>query len=41
MRKESAFDAQRTQQEAVILAHGMWMGGWAMQGLRLLLSRLP
>jgi pimeloyl-ACP methyl ester carboxylesterase len=23
----------------VILAHGMWMGGWAMQGLRLLLSR--
>ncbi len=24
---------------AVILAHGMWMGGWAMQGLRLLLSR--
>ena len=39
MRKQSAFDAQRTQQEAVILAHGMWMGGWAMQGLRLLLSR--
>ena len=25
--------------ETVILAHGLWMGGWAMQGLRLLLSR--
>ena len=25
--------------EAVILAHGLWMGGWAMQGLRLLLLR--
>ena len=25
--------------EPVILAHGLWMGGWAMQGLRLLLSR--
>ena len=25
--------------EAVILTHGMWMGGWAMQVLRLLLSR--
>jgi pimeloyl-ACP methyl ester carboxylesterase len=25
--------------EAVILAHGLWMGGWAMQGLRLLISR--
>jgi len=25
--------------EAVVLAHGMWMGGWAMQGLRLLLAR--
>ena len=25
--------------EAVILVHGLWMGGWAMQGLRLLLSR--
>jgi pimeloyl-ACP methyl ester carboxylesterase len=24
---------------AVILVHGLWMGGWAMQGLRLLLSR--
>jgi len=24
---------------AVILAHGLWMGGWAMQGLRLLLAR--
>jgi pimeloyl-ACP methyl ester carboxylesterase len=23
----------------VILAHGLWMGGWAMQGLRLLLAR--
>jgi pimeloyl-ACP methyl ester carboxylesterase len=23
----------------VILAHGLWMGAWAMQGLRLLLSR--
>ncbi len=23
--------------DAVILAHGMWMGGWAMQGLRLAL----
>lgn len=23
--------------DAVILAHGMWMGAWAMQGLRLLL----
>ena len=25
--------------DAVILAHGMWMGAWAMQGLRLLLSQ--
>jgi pimeloyl-ACP methyl ester carboxylesterase len=25
--------------EAVILTHGLWTGGWAMQGLRLLLSR--
>jgi pimeloyl-ACP methyl ester carboxylesterase len=25
--------------EAVILAHGLWMGGWAMQALRLLLVR--
>jgi pimeloyl-ACP methyl ester carboxylesterase len=25
--------------ETVILVHGLWMGGWAMQGLRLLLSR--
>jgi pimeloyl-ACP methyl ester carboxylesterase len=25
--------------EAVILMHGLWTGGWAMQGLRLLLSR--
>jgi pimeloyl-ACP methyl ester carboxylesterase len=25
--------------KAVILVHGMWMGGWAMQGLRLLLAR--
>lgn len=25
--------------EAVILVHGLWMGGWAMQGLRLMLSR--
>ena len=25
--------------EALILVHGLWMGGWAMQGLRLLLSR--
>jgi len=25
--------------EAVILAHGLWVGGWAMQGLRLQLSR--
>ncbi len=25
--------------EAVILVHGLWMGGWAMQGLGLLLSR--
>ena len=24
---------------AVILVHGLWMGGWAMQGLGLLLSR--
>jgi pimeloyl-ACP methyl ester carboxylesterase len=24
---------------AVILAHGLWMGAWAMQGLRLLLAR--
>jgi pimeloyl-ACP methyl ester carboxylesterase len=40
MPNDSRPDAQRTQQEAVILAHGMWMGGWAMQGLRLLLSRL-
>jgi pimeloyl-ACP methyl ester carboxylesterase len=40
MPNDSRADGQRTQQEAVILAHGMWMGGWAMQGLRLLLSRL-
>ena len=25
--------------KAVILVHGLWTGGWAMQGLRLLLSR--
>ena len=25
--------------EAVILAHGLWMGGWIMQGLRLQLAR--
>jgi len=25
--------------EAVILVHGLWTGGWAMQGLRVLLSR--
>ena len=25
--------------EAVILVHGLWLGRWAMQGLRLLLSR--
>ena len=25
--------------EAVILVHGLWTGGWAMQGLRLLLAR--
>ncbi len=25
--------------KAVVLVHGLWMGGWAMQGLRLLLSR--
>lgn len=25
--------------EAVILAHGLWVGGWAMQGLRFLLAR--
>ena len=25
--------------EAVILVHGLWTGAWAMQGLRLLLSR--
>ena len=25
--------------KAVILVHGLWMGSWAMQGLRLLLSR--
>jgi pimeloyl-ACP methyl ester carboxylesterase len=24
---------------AVILTHGLWMGGWTMQGLRLLLAR--
>ncbi len=40
MPNDSRPDAQRPEQEAVILAHGMWMGGWAMQGLRLLLSRL-
>lgn len=25
--------------EAVVLVHGLWMGGWIMQGLRLQLSR--
>jgi pimeloyl-ACP methyl ester carboxylesterase len=25
--------------EAVILVHGLWTGGWAMQGLRLLIAR--
>ena len=25
--------------KAVILVHGLWMGGWAMQALRLMLSR--
>ncbi len=25
--------------EALILVHGLWLGGWAMQGLRLRLSR--
>ena len=33
------FAVEHPLREAVILAHGLWMGGWAMQGLRLLLSR--
>jgi len=30
---------ERPARDTVILAHGLWMGGWAMQGLRLLLAR--
>jgi pimeloyl-ACP methyl ester carboxylesterase len=32
-------DVEDMMREAVILVHGLWTGGWAMQGLRLLLSR--
>jgi pimeloyl-ACP methyl ester carboxylesterase len=32
-------DLEHPLREPVILAHGLWTGGWAMQGLRLLLSR--
>jgi pimeloyl-ACP methyl ester carboxylesterase len=32
-------DVEDMVREAVILVHGLWTGGWAMQGLRLLLSR--
>jgi pimeloyl-ACP methyl ester carboxylesterase len=31
--------AEPPLREAVILTHGLWMGAWSMQGLRLLLSR--
>ena len=34
-----AFPAEDPVREAVILVHGLWLGAWAMQGLRLLLSR--
>ncbi len=34
-----AFPAEDPVRAAVILVHGLWLGGWAMQGLRLLLSR--
>jgi pimeloyl-ACP methyl ester carboxylesterase len=32
-------DAEQPVRAAVILVHGLWTGGWAMQGLRLALSR--
>ena len=34
-----AIGEERLPRESVILVHGLWMGGWAMQGLRLLLAR--
>jgi len=34
-----SIDAEHSMREPLILAHGLWTGGWAMQGLRLLLSR--
>ena len=34
-----ASTAEDPVREAVILVHGLWLGRWAMQGLRLLLSR--
>jgi pimeloyl-ACP methyl ester carboxylesterase len=31
--------ANTTERPAVILVHGLWLGGWTMQGLRLRLAR--
>lgn len=31
--------AQEPSRQAVVLVHGMWVGGWIMQGLRLRLAR--
>jgi pimeloyl-ACP methyl ester carboxylesterase len=31
--------AENPMRDAVLLAHGLWTGGWVMQGLRLRLSR--
>jgi pimeloyl-ACP methyl ester carboxylesterase len=38
-RRGLPFHVEEPVRQAVILVHGLWMGGWAMQGLRLLLSR--
>jgi pimeloyl-ACP methyl ester carboxylesterase len=35
----NASEEVRPLRETVILVHGLWMGSWAMQGLRLLLAR--
>jgi pimeloyl-ACP methyl ester carboxylesterase len=37
--RAEAVAAEHPPRAAVILAHGLWMGAWSMQGLRLLLSR--
>lgn len=38
--RTACLQLEQQVRDAVILVHGMWMGAWAMQGLRLRLSRL-